>query len=105
MQIQKNKLKLIFVFVLFLLPVSIYAEQVSVNIVLGRFFKSNIDSLVFKPTPSIYIFKSSDIRNSGNTFVPNPLGGLKPIGPLNLIQMPANVLINISNFVFDEVNR
>lgn len=105
MQIQKFKLKITFVFVLFLLPISIKAEQVSVDILLGRFFNKNIDSLVFKPTPNIYIFKSSDIKNSGNTFVPNPLGGLKPIGPLNLIQIPANVLINISNFVFEEINR
>lgn len=85
---------------LFLFPSAVHAEDADVNIALGKFFSNKIHSLIFKEAPSVVIFQSG-VDESGKTYVPNPLGKLRPIGPLKLINLPPRVLVNISTFVVD----
>ena len=99
-----RSVNLIYIFVLFLFPVSIKAKDENVDIVLGKFFNHTVESLVFKSTQNVYVFKNNNI-NLGNTVIPNPFKNFKPIGPLNFIQIPTNALIDISNFVLKEADK
>lgn len=89
---------------LFLIPLSVHAEESDISIALGKFFNHKIQSLLFRQTPDIVIFQS-DVRDSGMTYIPNPMEGLRPIGPLSLINIPARALMNLSNFVMKEVSK
>ncbi len=100
---KKNIIQL-FTIILFLTPLIVKAEESSMQIALGKFFNHKINSLIFKQTPNIIIFQS-DVSDSGATYIPNPLGGLRPIGVLDLVNIPGRVLINLSNYVFEEVGR
>lgn len=105
MQNKKHKLvNSIYIFILFLIPTSINAETENIDIVLGKFLNRTVESLIFIPTQGIYVFRNDTI-NLGWTVIPNPFKNLRPVGSLDFIQIPGRVLVNFSNYVFEEVGR
>ena len=90
---KKNKLCLLSITILFSTPFVVKAEVSEINIALDKFFNHKINSLVFKQTPNIVIFES-DIRRSGMTYIPNPFTNFRPIGPIDLVNIPARAYSN-----------
>ena len=86
------------------MPSTINANESEINIALDKFFNHKINPLVFKQTPNIVIFESN-ISRSGMTYIPNPFANFRPIGPIDLVNIPARLLVNFSNYVFEEVVR